>query len=416
MIQHFRMKILIVVLTTCLLLLVFVLSFVFAVTRESSLSDSYSSMIWVLDDIKNGIYYGIPLGAPRPMAILFMNPDGTLDETDSVVRMRSFQKLGSYEEIFDTLLQYDGSPQQYSANGSSYLVRYKALDDGRTVFILVDVTLNMKVLKTFQKNAVTASAVAMVIMLILSLFFVNWVIQPVIRAKDSQQNFFATASHDLLTPLTTIIANAGLLEEFDSVDPSLAEYRENIRTESKHMKQLLRTMLDHLSFEAVAANRNVPVRQELDFGCLVMNKIRSFESLFRLNNRELICDITENLWVYGSGNDLERVIGILLDNALKYSDQASGTLVRLYSLNGGTVQLDVHSKSEPMDPQTLSKIFLPFYRADPSGSKRDSYGLGLSTAKSIMVLHDGSIRATTGKHENVFHLSLPQIDCNSPPS
>jgi signal transduction histidine kinase len=67
------------------------------------------------------------------------------------------------------------------------------------------------------------------------------------------------------------------------------------------------------------------------------------------------------------------------------------TLVRLWPVNAGKLQLDVRSVSEPMDKQTLSKIFLPFYRADASRSDRGSYGLGLATAKSIVTRHGGKI-------------------------
>jgi len=393
------------------MLLVTVLSYIFTATRDTLLADAYGAMRWVLADIDYGIYYGVPLGAPRPMGILFMNPDGTLDEEDSIVdRINIVPEGGSYEELMATLMQYDGEPTQYKDGDSTYLFRYRALEDGRTIILLVNIDRTMRAMRTFRQNAVVASAVAMGVLMAPSIVFADWVIRPIERAKKKQQDFFAAASHDLRTPLTVILANVGLLNRLECADPAFDQCRDNIQAEAEQMKHMIKTMLDNLSFEAIASSSSRLVKEDIDFGALVLQNVCSFESLFHCSGRELRHDIAENIWIHGNGGDLERVIGILLDNAIKYSDDGSGTFVRLRQLNARTVQLDVHSVSEPMDEQTLSDIFLAFYRADPSRSDRDSYGLGLPTAKNILALHGGKLWATAGDHENVFHISLPGIE------
>ncbi|MCL2164150.1 MAG: HAMP domain-containing histidine kinase [Oscillospiraceae bacterium] len=409
MIRTFRIKILVIVLVTCILLLTIVLAFVFSATSEAMLSGSYGSMVWALEDIRRGIYYGVPWGAPRPMAILFMNEDGSLESADVDKQLRLVPELGDYEDIMHTLLQLDGSPSQYSVGGATYLYRHQDLEDGRHIFILTDVTRYIAVLKTFRQNALIDSAIAIAVMLVLAIVFANWIIRPIARAKESQQEFFLAASHDLRTPLTVILANTGLFEEVNGADPLLAMCFENIKAESEHMKQMLQVMLDHLSFEKLAANRKKLVKEDFNFSFLITKNIRSLESLFLSHDRKLLHDVPDNLWVRGNRNSLERVIGILLDNALKYSEEGSDIFVRLRPKNDKMLQLDVQSKSEPMDKKTLTKIFLPFYRADPSRNDSNSYGLGLSTAKNIIKLHNGKIWATVEKSENVFHISLPTV-------
>jgi len=414
MIKKLRIKIILIVLCTSLLLLTIVLSLVFSATMESSLSDSYGSMIWVLDDIRNGIYYGIPLGAPRPMAILFVNPDGTLDENDSAFyrdnrEMRLLMEIGSIEDVIAVLQQHDGSPDIYTAGDRHYLSRHEVINDGRTVYVLVDVSRNITVLETFRRNAVVDSSVAMVIMLFLAVVFSGWITRPIARAKESQQEFFAAVSHDLRTPLTIILANSGILEEFSGIDPVLTQCHNNIRVEAEHMRQMTSNMLDHLSFEDIIANKNMVVMESVNMEPLVMKSIRSFEPFYNEHGRKIQHDIAKDLWVRGNELDLDRVVGILLDNALKYSDEASEICIRLWPENSRAVHLDVRSESEPMDRKTRAKIFQPFYRADTSRNDRNSYGLGLSTAKNIIKFHGGKIRAASGKHDNVFHVTLPQI-------
>ena len=412
MIRNFRIKILLIVFITCLLLLTVVLVFVFAATREELLSNAYNSMLWALDDIDNGIYYGIPKGAPRTMAIIFVNPDGTLDKENTVVdeMMQFAPEMGSYEDITKMLLQYDGSPSMLSVADATYLYSYRTFEDGKTVFILVSVTRNMRVLRTYIKNALLASASALVVMVLLSLVFANWVIQPIAWAKKTQQDFFTAVSHDLRTPLTVILANTGLLEELDGVDPLLIQCRENIRAESEQMKKMIARMLEHLSFENIVANRKVLKKDEINLEQILLKSINSFKSLFHNHGLEVQHDLVENLWIRGNQSDIERLINILLENALKYSDKESSVRICLKTENSKTLQLDVHSVSEPMDKQTMTKIFMPFYRLDMSRSDSDSYGLGLSSAKSIVEIHGGRIWGTTGEHENVFHVSLPMIE------
>ena len=88
------------------------------------------------------------------------------------------------------------------------------------------------------------------------------------------------------------------------------------------------------------------------------------------------------------------MLSILLDNALKYSDE------------NGSIHLDVHKKHKkieivlyntclPNSLPDLEHIFDRFYRAEQSKTTRSSYGIGLSMAQSIVQNHGGSIKATS---------------------
>ena len=94
------------------------------------------------------------------------------------------------------------------------------------------------------------------------------------------------------------------------------------------------------------------------------------------------------------------MLSILLDNALKYSDEH------------GSIQLDVHKKHKkieivlsntclPDSLPNLDRIFDRFYRAEQSRTNRNSYGIGLSIAQSIVQNHGGSIKATSADGSSI---------------
>lgn len=413
MIKRLRRKIVVLVLTICLLLLVVVLTYVFIATRQALMSDAVSSMEWVIQDIETGVYYGIPRGAPRPMAIMFLNEDNTPELSTSW----NMGNVASEEELPILALQILDLPEDhgfYTTPSNAYLAyRHDVLSDGRTIIILTDVSINREVLNSYRKNAFLAAAASLLVMGLLSVIFAHWVTKPIAQAQENQQNFFAAASHDLKTPLTIILSNVALLLDAPADDPLRDQYSGNIQSSAAQMKNLIQNMLDNISFETMTSTQTWPMEAVVPFSYLLEKSIFSFEALFFENDRTLRYDIEADLYTRGNANALERLIGILLDNALKYSDRHSEVYVRLKSLSAGSFQMDVQSVSKPISKEELTKIFQPFYRVDKSRSDHGSYGLGLSIANNIVTAHKGMIWVTTQGNANIFHVTLPK---STPPS
>ena len=113
--------------------------------------------------------------------------------------------------------------------------------------------------------------------------------------------------------------------------------------------------------------------------------------------------------VRGNRNLLGRMIGNLLENAVKYNQQ--GGSIRITSEEDGEgVLLTVRNSGQEIPPDALERIFEPFYRVDQSRSREvGGSGLGLAIVKSIVQLHGGRIAAESGGRETVVSVRLPKV-------
>ena len=139
----------------------------------------------------------------------------------------------------------------------------------------------------------------------------------------------------------------------------------------------------------------------------VYDTAKSFENLIHAKDRILILDIADNILYLGDESRLRQVVSILMDNAVKYCSEHGKIAVRLAA--DKSVRLAVtndYTVSESFDPE---RVFERFYRADKARTSDGGYGLGLSIAKSIVVLHKGEIRAKVLDHNRVrFEILLPK--------
>ena len=109
----------------------------------------------------------------------------------------------------------------------------------------------------------------------------------------------------------------------------------------------------------------------------------------------------------GSATHLRQVLGILLDNAVKYS-APGGQIDLVLERSGSHSLLSIANPGEPISREDLKNIFKRFYRADKSRIRDGSYGLGLSIAQRIVEEHGGRIWAESGGGVNTFFVQLPE--------
>ncbi len=120
----------------------------------------------------------------------------------------------------------------------------------------------------------------------------------------------------------------------------------------------------------------------------------------------------QNLPVYGDSDSLVQLLVILLDNAIKYSP-AHSTVSMAASKKDDCVSISVEDNGKGIEPVALEHVFDRFYRADKSRTKGEAegYGLGLSIAKMIADLHDGTISLSSSvDHGTTATISIPLAD------
>ena len=234
-------------------------------------------------------------------------------------------------------------------------------------------------------------ACSLVALFFISLLFSGWAMRPVKEAWERQRRFVADASHELKTPLTVMLMNNGIvLSHPEATVESQRKWLESSAEEGERMKSLIGGMLYLAKNDG---DTEKPLALRFSLSDAVWNRILPFESAAYERGLELKSDVAPDIYVNGDREQIKQLIGILLDNAVKYAGEGTTVLVRL-SRQGERALLSVQNFGEPIDPEDLPHIFERFYRGDKSRSREQGgYGLGLAIAKSIADSHRARLTA-----------------------
>ncbi len=273
--------------------------------------------------------------------------------------------------------------------------------DGQIYIAYADVSSAKNMLSSMLKRSILISLGVIIVMLILSIFLSRKVLRPVEKAWSDQKRFVADASHELKTPLAVIISNTDMMmKSGDRNSDKNVRRLDNIRIESERMKELVQELLEVARGDI---SEKELIKEEVQLSELVEEELLVWDPIYYEAGKELISEIDENIRMTGDPAKLRRLVGILVDNALKYSFDGSTVRVRLSgkSITGihkkgdHSICLTVENEGNALTEEECSKIFERFYRADKSREKISGYGLGLSIAVSIVEEHNGTIKASS---------------------
>ena len=214
----------------------------------------------------------------------------------------------------------------------------------------------------------------------------KWITDPVKETFNKQKEFIADASHELKTPLAVIMASTSCIESNEKSE----KWLNNIKSESDRMNNLITKLLD-LSKSENKDNEQIYTLNNLSK--IVEKRALVLESLAFENNVEINNEIEKDIMFKCNGIDIDAVVNILIDNAIKHSYKNTSIKVKLYKSKNEII-LEVINSGKDIPVDECDKIFERFYRSDKSRN-RDSnrYGLGLAIAKNIVNNHDGQIKA-----------------------
>ena len=280
-------------------------------------------------------------------------------------------------------------------------MRYFRLEGALTVRIaFMDSTFEQATLRSLVRVCLLIGAAALLVLFGLSWLLSGFVTRPVARTWQNQQQFLSDASHELKTPLTVILSSADLLKT--SAQPEQRQYVDNISVESRRMKALVEDMLTLSRTESGRAAPFAP----LDLSDLVTDAALRFEPVAFEAGHPLQYDIQNGASLSGDRQQLDQLLEILLDNAVKYA--AKDAPIRLtLDISGRNAVLAVENPGEPIPPDKLPHLFDRFYRVDDARTGAGGFGLGLAIARQIVRRHKGTITAASDAHATRFTVTLP---------
>lgn len=232
---------------------------------------------------------------------------------------------------------------------------------------------------------------------------INQMIQEKMENEMMKVELITNISHDLKTPLTSIINYADLLEKKKTLDEEAKEYINILGRNSRRLK----SRIIDLIYAARTNAKNIKVEKEIiEFNELVNQTYGDFISLFEKNNLDFIYDSDkENIFIYSDGNLVSRVIQNLLSNAYKYS--LKGT--RIYSkttTDENNIYFSIKNTSAEKLNISAEELMKELVKVDRSRTKEGS-GLGLYISKNLVEILGGKFELVIdGDYFQTF-ISLP---------
>jgi len=275
---------------------------------------------------------------------------------------------------------YDGEERGWLSN---YRYKVFSMEMGKGV-VFVDGSMSRSSLMQSMTIAglVLLGCAALVLLLIILLS--KRVVKPIAESYEKQKQFITDANHELKTPLTLILANLDIAES----ELGKNEWLDDIRSEGLRMTELVNQLVALSRMDEDAHSLNIT---EVTLGKLVADTVSEFEPLAKERGKFLNASIDKDITCFGDEALLHRLVGILMDNAIKYCDQDGEISVNLR--RGRKIILTVENTYTAVCELELIRLFDRFYRADKTRKFTGGYGVGLSMAKAIVEKHKGEIIA-----------------------
>ncbi len=207
------------------------------------------------------------------------------------------------------------------------------------------------------------------------------------HSERMKTELITNVSHDIKTPLTSIINYVGLLRTTKIEDPKALEYLDILEHKSKRLAQLMADLVEASKVTAGAVTVNM---ESLNLGELLKQASGEFESRFEERGIQLMCRLPEQpVLVYADGRHMWRVLDNLFGNAVKYALDGTRIYVDLADLGNEVVLSMKNISRDPLNMQE-EELMERFVRGDRARVGEGS-GLGLSIARSLMELQNGTM-------------------------
>jgi signal transduction histidine kinase len=320
--------------------------------------------------------FNAPPGAPRfstPVQWWMYHPDGNYDSRSPDAQ--AIDLPVPYKTIT--------SPQTLTVSGTDLRVRGGLVGDDWTV-----VGLSMDSVYQARSNLIfTEAMIAPVLLLVIflgALAIGRRVASPIEVARQRQMEFTANASHELRTPLSVIQAQTTLALAQPRDDAWYRRAFQRVDEESKRMRGLVDDLLWLARFDATRA---AATSQPIDVAVLAQQAVDRFQTVAEARHLQLSLAIGSGALVVAASPEwVDRLLGVLLDNACKYTPERGSVEVRVVA-EGDRVRLAVEDSGPGVPAEQRQRIFDRFQRAtDQAGGS----GLGLAIADAV-------VRATNGR-------------------
>lgn len=228
---------------------------------------------------------------------------------------------------------------------------------------------------------------------------INQLLEHLEQSFDNQQSFIASASHELRTPITTILGEAEITLVLERSKEEYKATLTNIIKETERLSHIINSLMELVQTE--------PANYE--FRSIRMDELL-WEIVDDLGDEyiEVQYDLPPNTAKYtiqGNRGLLYMGINNIMKNAIKFSNHKK-VCCRIFCNDDG-INITVRDQGIGIDPKDISKIFQPFFRA-PNALNYSGHGIGLSLTMNVLKLHNGTVKVHSDVNQGTeFHIIFP---------
>lgn len=270
-----------------------------------------------------------------------------------------------------------------------YLVRR---DGAGSIVLFLNASHSLHNMRSLFLVSVGTGLISLVVVFGLVVFFSRYAIRPYVKNIERQKRFITDAGHELKTPITSIAASADIAAMEHEGD----EWIDDIR---KQTGRLSRLVGDLVALSRLDEETPFPEKGTFSLSEAVWETAEPFAVLAKARGKEYSQRVEEGLTFHGDRASIQRMLSILLDNAVKYS---TGEIRLDVCRRRSRICIEVYNTCEIADISELDRFFDRFYRGDQARSSHSgSTGIGLSMAQAIAETHGGRIGVKSEGGKNI---------------
>ena len=263
------------------------------------------------------------------------------------------------------------------------------------IVIFLNTTMELRSARNVLLISCLVGVVCFLVVFLLVILLSKRAMKPYIRNIERQKRFITDASHEIKTPLTSIATSVDVIEMEYGED----EWTRNIHKQTSKMSRMV---ADLVTLSRLDEENPFLERTEFSLSDAVWEVAEPFASLAKAQGKKYSQRIEENLTLCGNPDATRQMISVLLDNAMKYSDENGTIRLDVYKVHGKT-KIEVFNTCVLEDTRNLSRLFDRFYRPDNSRSRRTGgSGIGLSIAQAVAEAYGGKIKVSSKDGKSIL--------------
>lgn len=339
--------------------------------------------------------------------IILRDMDGNIVNEDDLMRIDEyFEDISFNKNNLDKVYELKIG-NEYSYRGLNFIFEGSDIIDNRYVQLLINVDGEKAIVNNYFQIISASIVVGIVCSFFASIILSKKTLKPLEENILKQMEFVQNVSHELRTPLTIIQAKQELL--LQEPNAKIIDKSEEISLTLNETKRLTKLVKDLLILSRADSNKLALQKENINIDEYIKGLISPYKEIAEMEGKNIELELGYKLDIDVDTNKIYQLMIILLDNAIKYTEENDVIKIKTYMKDNKCV-IEVSDTGIGVSDEGLKRIFERFYREDTARSRETGgSGLGLSIANYIVTAHGGTIKATHNLPKGtIFTIRLPK--------